>query len=235
MRKGVGPVLQALAIAAVAGIVLGLGWYVAVAYSSQKAYTPDNLIRLHIVPNSDSELDQELKLSVRDRLLREIAPELTPGHGGSPLVRLEELLPTVDAVAREVARSAGVDYGVYSEIGIYRFPSVSYTAGTRQIMLPSGKYLALRVVLGEGKGRNWWCVIFPPLCYLDVAVRQQAPPDITSMARDELERLCQRAVADEHAPTEVRFFLAEVLKSGWEKIAAAISRWHGRVLLCPAP
>ena len=242
MRKGLHPILQALAIAVVAGIVMGLGWYMAIAYSSQRAYTPDNLIRLHIIPNSDSELDQELKLSVRDCLLRRIAPELTPEERRSPLVKLEELLPTVDAVAREVARSAGVDYGVYSEIGIYEFPAVSYTAGTREIVLPSGKYLALRVVLGEGKGRNWWCVIFPPLCYLDITMRRQAMPDFTSMAKEELERFHGQGIpADvleqihQNVPTEVRFFLAEVLKSGWDKIAAAISRWQGRVFLCPGP
>lgn len=242
MRKNLHPALEALVIAVAAGVILALGWYVAVAYSSQKAYTPDNLIRLHIIPNSDSELDQELKMSVRDCLLRRLAPELMLEDGRSPLVKLEELLPTVDAVARDVARSAGVDYGVHSEIGIYQFPAVRYTAGTREIELPAGKYFALRVVLGEGKGRNWWCVIFPPLCYLDIAIRRQATEDIRSLGKEELEQLNRQGTpADilkqipQDVPTEVRFMLVEILKSGWDKVAAAISRWQGRVFLCPAP
>lgn len=226
MKKGLHPVLEALVIAVTAGIILALGWYVAVVYSSQKAYTPDNLIRLHIIPNSDSELDQELKLSVRECLLRRIAPELTPEDGRSPLVKLEELLPTIDAVAREVTRSRGVDYGVHSEIGVFEFPAVRYTAGTREITLPAGKYLALRVLLGEGKGQNWWCVIFPPLCYLDIAVRREGVQDVTTIAEEQIPQ---------EVPTEVRFLLAEILKSSWDKISAVISRWQDRVFLCPAP
>ena len=241
-------VLGALVMALTAGAILALGWYVAVTYSSQKAYTPDNLIRLHIIPNSDSELDQQLKLSVRDCLLRKIAPELlTQEDGESPLVRLEELLPTVDAVAREVTRSCGVSYGVHSEIGIFEFPEVVYRSGTEGITLPAGRYLALRVVLGEGKGHNWWCVIFPPLCYLDIVMGREVQSEnlqIDPQTVEQLEKMDPHAIRtevlkqvseDPHTPTQVRFLLADLLKSGWDKLLQAISRMRGQVLLCPAP
>lgn len=233
---------EALLLALVAGMILAAGWYAAVVYSSEKAYRPDNLIRLHIIPNSDSELDQEIKIAVRDSLLQRIAPQLTKGDGG-PLENLQELLPAIEETAREVIRARGAGYGAHPEIGIFRFPETTYVAGERKAKLPEGNYLALRVILGEGKGRNWWCVIFPPLCYLDVAVNGDVAPNYLNPPQPEsaLKDIEQGKFSflidrlPEEVRTEVRFYLADLLKAGRDAVAGLLARFRERVYLCPSP
>ncbi|MCI9352480.1 MAG: stage II sporulation protein R [Lawsonibacter sp.] len=121
----------------------------------------DSVIRLHIIANSDSQADQTLKLAVRDRIL-ERAEDLYPE--GATLAEaqaaLEGQLSTLAAVGREVVEERGYDYPVTAQLTDCWFPTKEY----EDFALPAGNYTALRVTIGEGKGRNWWCVAFPPLC-----------------------------------------------------------------------
>ena len=106
----------------------------------------EKMIRLHVIANSDSAADQALKLRVRDAVL---------ARG-----RLTDSLPAIgDAAARELARQ-GSAYAVAVSLEETEFPLKTYDG----FALPSGEYLALRVVIGAGEGRNWWCVVYPPLC-----------------------------------------------------------------------
>ena len=127
----------ALMLAAAAFLVTG-----ALAHGTQQQLA-DKVVRLHVLANSDSEEDQALKLRVRDAVLE----------------RTETLLELERIAAEEIA-AAGYDYPVTAELTDTEFPTREYDGFT----LPAGKYLALRVVIGEGAGRNWWCVVFPPLC-----------------------------------------------------------------------
>lgn len=121
----------------------------------------DKVVRLHVLANSDSEEDQTLKLKVRDRLLAYTEPILA---GAADRREAEALLRgqllELERLAREEIREEGYDYDVAVQLEDTVFPTREYEGFT----LPAGKYLALRIVIGEGAGKNWWCVVFPPLC-----------------------------------------------------------------------
>lgn len=121
----------------------------------------ENVLRLHIIANSDSEEDQNLKLLVRDELL-ETGSKLFDGSADidSVLSIAEKEIPYLTERAQKVIDSNGFDYKARIEVGKSRFPTREY----ENVTLPAGEYTAVRVILGEGDGHNWWCVMFPPMC-----------------------------------------------------------------------
>ena len=129
--------------------------------SSRQTELSENLIRLHVVANSDSEEDQALKLSVRDGILEELEEIL---KGCNDKAEAEALISrNIDALtqaASEAIFEKGEYFTVTASITEEVFPMVEYDTFT----LPAGEYSSLRVVIGEGSGQNWWCVVFPPLC-----------------------------------------------------------------------
>ena len=114
--------------------------------SKEQTELADSVIRFHVIANSDSDEDQALKLAVRDRVLAR-AEEIYPENA---------TLPQVQAALEE----QGYDYPVTAQLTDCWFPTKEYEG----FALPAGNYTALRVTIGEGKGQNWWCVAFPPLC-----------------------------------------------------------------------
>lgn len=123
------------------------------ALAAEQHSLAEKLVRLHVIANSDSDIDQSLKLKVRDALL-----ECTAGIDESELAAsLDELA----AVAMEVVRAEGFDYGVSVALGDEAYGTREYDT----FALPAGIYRSLRVTLGDGSGENWWCVLFPPLCF----------------------------------------------------------------------
>lgn len=121
----------------------------------------DKVLRLHVLANSDTQEDQALKLQVRDRIL-ERATELLEQSEDRQEAKalLTENLPALEALAADEINAAGYTYSVKTQLAETAFPTKEYDGFT----LPAGDYLALRVVIGEGAGQNWWCVVFPPLC-----------------------------------------------------------------------
>ena len=120
-------------------------------------------IRLHILADSDSAVDQAAKLAVRDAVLK-IAREL-PEAGSKDAAR-EELLSKgaeLQRAAEETLRARGLDYGAVLMTGEFDFPDRTYG----ETLYPAGRYEAIRIVLGSGDGHNWWCVMFPPLCVIE--------------------------------------------------------------------
>ena len=156
-------------IVAAVGALIGLLAWSAVTSRVETAYNTHNLIRLHVVANSDQPADQKVKLEVRDAILK-ASGELFGARNQAPsppdeVARiLKENLPLFKRIAENVLRAGGYDYPVNVEFGTFSFPERTYGP----LVLPAGDYQALRIVLGEGKGANWWCILFPPLCYLDV-------------------------------------------------------------------
>ncbi|HHV93362.1 MAG TPA: stage II sporulation protein R [Firmicutes bacterium] len=147
----------------------------------EEAFNVENLIRLHVLANSDSPADQELKLKVRDAVLAETGHLLTgAATKAEAWEKLELNREVLQAAAQNVVNLAGKNYPVEVRLGEYHFPERTY--GTLRV--PAGDYQAVKVVIGEGRGRNWWCVLFPPLCLLEGAgeahqpvVRQQKAAD----------------------------------------------------------
>lgn len=166
MRKQTRQLITGLAFLSLAAtaILVGFRW-ARTEMQSQPAYTSENLIRLHVIANSDSEEDQALKRQVRDALLGKMAPAFSRSGAADEARRyIIENLNEIEALAQTTVREAGFDFPVRAEFGVFAFPTKVYG----DTVLPAGQYQALRVVIGEGRGQNWWCVLFPPLCFVDI-------------------------------------------------------------------
>ena len=125
-----------------------------------------NVFRLHVIANSDSTIDQELKYKVRDALIdymNSISIDLDSKEEVIEIAKSN--LNNYKLVAEKVIAENGFDYPVCVEIGNFSFPTKTYG----DISFPSGYYDALRVKIGNSSGKNWWCVMFPPLCFVDVS------------------------------------------------------------------
>lgn len=115
------------------------------------------LVRLHVLAHSDAEAEQQIKLQVRDAVLAYMEPKLS---GLADAAQAQLLIrENMEGIARAAA-SAAEGRGVQVSLGMERYPTRQYG----DFSLPGGEYRSLRVVLGEGQGENWWCVVFPPLC-----------------------------------------------------------------------
>lgn len=144
-------------------LLLGL----AVVFASGAAATrtqdqlADKVVRLHVLANSDSAEDQALKLRVRDTVLAQATQWLEEAQDSRTAESLlRGRLLEVERLAAEEIQKSGYDYSVTAEVAVTEFPTREYDSFT----LPAGDYLALRIIIGEGSGQNWWCVVFPPLC-----------------------------------------------------------------------
>ncbi len=121
----------------------------------------DSVIRIHVLANSDSEEDQSRKLTVRDEILNYTQKELSLGTSREEAKAvLEQNLSRLEQVARDALRKEGSPHDVKVIIGEEYYPSRQYDT----LSLPAGTYLSLRVQIGEAQGKNWWCILFPPLC-----------------------------------------------------------------------
>ncbi len=124
----------------------------------------EKLIRFHVIANSDTEEDQELKLKVRDEIISYLQPKL---ENSSSIEESEKIITSeydnLQSISRETILDNGYEYDVKVGIEYSNFPTKQYS----NVILPAGEYKALKVVIGEGKGKNWWCVMFPPLCFVD--------------------------------------------------------------------
>lgn len=121
----------------------------------------DKMLRLHVLANSDSQEDQALKLKVRDELLVDVQPWLEQQADVSGVKEeLQSRIPELTKMAEAVIEREGYSYPVHVELEETWFPTRTYEG----FALPAGKYEALRIIIGEGQGKNWWCVVFPPLC-----------------------------------------------------------------------
>lgn len=141
--------------------------------------SPDKLIRFHVIANSDSAQDQALKLAVRDAILEKVSPLLAASKSLAESRRIvQDLRPEMEQIARSVVKAWGKDYPVCTQYGKFSFPTKSYGS----LVLPAGEYEALKIVIGKGEGANWWCVLFPPLCFVDIehstAVQVDGKPGI---------------------------------------------------------
>ena len=121
----------------------------------------DNVLRLHVLANSDDEEDQRLKLLVRDAVLELCAPMLGRCRSREEAQEVVTgLLADIEKVAKDTLQAAGCDRAVSVELGEEGYPERQYES----LSFPSGRYLSLRISIGEAKGQNWWCVLFPPIC-----------------------------------------------------------------------
>lgn len=139
------------------------------AFSYVNAVSKDiseSVFRLHVLANSDTKEDQELKLKVRDAVLAYMNDICKDAANKKEAIEIANAhIDKFKQIALDTIHKNGYDYCVNIEIGNFSFPTKTYG----DISLPSGYYDALRIEIGEAKGKNWWCVMFPPLCFVDVS------------------------------------------------------------------
>ncbi|MGI6037249.1 MAG: stage II sporulation protein R [Limnochordia bacterium] len=172
---------------------------------SPLAFTRDNLLRLHVVAHSNSVLDQEAKLEVRDAILREVEPLLDGVSTGEEAQRIiRDHLPRLERAARiTLAQGPTGDRPVELQLDRFAFPHRNYGS----LALPAGEYDALRVVIGDGAGENWWCVLFPPLCFLE-----------------------EEVVAVQPVEEDGEQIIYALRWKTWEKMATALEPWGQKAL-----
>ena len=151
--------LRSWELSFIAAIIITL--FVTTGISKSQTELADKLVRLHVVANSDSDEDQALKLRVRDAVLGEFSEPLRGiTDAKEAQLIIEDSFGAVERAARDEINASGCEYAVSVSLGRENFPTREYDS----FSLPAGQYTALRVVIGDGGGKNWWCVVFPPLC-----------------------------------------------------------------------
>lgn len=126
----------------------------------------DKILRFHVIANSDSKEDQELKLKVRDEIVTYLSEILNDCNSLDESIQKVSLhYDDILCIAEKVINEEGYNYSVSCNIESAYFPVKSYG----DITLPSGNYTALRVTIGKAKGKNWWCILYPPLCFVDAS------------------------------------------------------------------
>ena len=145
--------------------------YSAEAYSGLSEIN-GKVIRLHVLANSDSLKDQQLKYKVRNKIITTFNEEFEDIIYKSESSNLiVEKLNQIRSEAEEIVKEEGCDYDVDVYYGNYKFPRKAY----EEIVLPEGYYDAVRIEIGKAEGSNWWCVMFPPLCFVDFGKNEEAP------------------------------------------------------------
>lgn len=183
------------------------------AFAAECEELPDRLFRLHILANSDSEEDQNLKYALRDYLLEDMREAFTGCVTAEDAKeRAKERLPEITKKARQFVSDSGYDYEITASVENLYFTTRRYG----NTVVPAGNYDALRILIGEGKGQNWWCVMFPPLCLGAVEEYVKTENDLILFnpkipKPDSLSREASESV-EENPKVTIKFALFEWLK-----------------------
>ena len=170
----------------------------------------DSVFRLHVIANSDSKEDQDLKYKVRDSILEYINKISVNCSSKDEIIDIAyENQEQLHDIAKEVIEENGYNYNVNIKIGNFEFPTKTYG----DISFPAGNYDALRVEIGNASGQNWWCVMFPPLCFVDVT-SGVVPDESKETIKDNLNNDEEyRIISDSESPDiKFKFSLIEFFK-----------------------
>jgi len=161
----------------------------------------DGVIRFHVLANSDTEEDQALKEKVRDGVLAFLEDGLKQSQSKA---QTREFIiantANIEKTAKEIMSAEGFTYAVRAELTVGAFPSKTYA----DVTLPAGDYETLRVTIGDGGGKNWWCVMFPPLCFVKE----------TKLSENEKTALTTAIGEEDIKTVKAKFFVAEL----WQKV-----------------
>lgn len=136
-----------------------------ILYSQNADTISKEVLRLHVKANSDTPEDQIIKIKVKDMITSEYSNYFSAlGSKEESIEFSKEHIPEIEKKVDKFLTAHGFDYSCKAEVKSEIFPDKYYS----DILFPSGEYTALKIILGEGKGKNWWCVLYPPLCFLDI-------------------------------------------------------------------
>lgn len=169
----------------------------------------ENLFRLHVLANSDSEEDQNLKYLVRDNVIIYINTLSKNLTNKEDVIKLaNENIDNIKKVAEDTIKENGYDYTVSIEIGNFTFPTKQYG----DISFPAGFYDALRINIGEAKGQNWWCVMFPPLCFVDSS-SGVVPESSKELMKESLTEEEYNLISNNRTDIKLKFKIVELFQN----------------------
>lgn len=177
----------------------------------------DSVFRLHVIANSDSDNDQNLKLKVRDSLLEYMNLLCSETSTKSEAMEIANShLEDFTNIAINVIKSEGYDYPVNISIDKCDFPTKTYG----DVSLPSGNYDALKVQIGSAEGHNWWCVMFPPLCFVDVSsgIVPDNSKELLKDSLDDEEYEIITADTSSNSNSTIKFKIIEIVQELKSKI-----------------
>ena len=169
----------------------------------------DNIFRLHVIANSNSVEDQQLKYAVRDALINymnEICKNISSKEEALKIVNNNK--DTFYTIAKKVIYDNGFNYDVNIEVGNFSFPTKTYG----NISLPAGFYDALKVEIGNASGKNWWCVMFPSLCFVDVS-NGIVPEESRQSLKSALDEENYNLISSDKTEYKVKFKLVELFEN----------------------
>ncbi len=192
-------------------ILLILVFSLLITYAKSTVQNISNsVLRLHIVANSNDAFDQSLKISVRDKVLNETSHLFQNTHSADEAKALaKKHSALIQKIAEDEINHLGFDYPVNVSVTECAFPTKVYG----DIALPCGRYNAVKIEIGKAKGENWWCVMYPPLCFTDGII--SAPDETKAKLRDTLSQDEYNLVTNTPSgtvPVEVRFKLVEIFQ-----------------------
>ncbi len=182
------------------------------SYNIQKGIA-DEVIRLHVLANSDEDYDQQLKIKVKDGIVKMLENELhnSMSKDETRIILLQNL-DKIEDKTKKIIEENGYNYNVSAKITFDDFPTKQYG----DVVLPAGEYEALKVEIGEAKGKNWWCVMFPPLCFVDASVKEVPKEDkdmLKSVLTDTEYDIVTKADNENDIPIKIKFKIVEM----WQK------------------
>lgn len=173
----------------------------------------DKLIRFHVLANSDSDEDQELKLKVRDEIIKYLQPMLKQSKS---LEQSEQIIlsesENIKNIGENIIKENGYTYEVEVKLEYNNFPAKQYS----NIVLPAGEYKALRILIGESKGKNWWCVMFPPLCFVDEnngVIDKETDEKLRSVLTEEEYNLIAEDNIEKTKDVKMKFKIVEIIEA----------------------
>lgn len=188
------------------------------AFSYVNAVSTDiqnSVFRLHVIANSDSDEDQNLKYIVRDKVLEYISSISNSSMTKDEVIALaNENINEIQKIAENTIHENGYNYSVKLNIGNFSFPTKKYG----DITFPAGFYDALKIEIGEAKGRNWWCVMFPPLCFVDVT-SGIVPEESKQTIRDNLSEEEYKLLSENSGNMNFKFKIVEMFQDISIKLA----------------
>lgn len=173
----------------------------------------DKLIRFHVLANSDSDEDQELKLKVRDEIIKYLQPMLKQSKS---LEQSEQIIlsesENIKNIGENIIKENGYTYELEVKLEYNNFPAKQYS----NIVLPAGEYKALRILIGEAKGKNWWCVMFPPLCFVDEnngVIDKETDEKLRSVLTEEEYNLIAEDNIEKTKDVKMKFKIVEIIEA----------------------
>lgn len=173
----------------------------------------DKLIRFHVIANSDSDEDQNLKLKVRDAVINYLQPKLLESESieESELIIKREY-SELEKISKNIILQNGYNYDVKIGIDYSEFPTKQYS----NVVLPAGEYKALKIIIGEGSGKNWWCVMFPPLCFVDEEkgiIDKDTDDKLREVLTEEEYNLIAQKTSNQTNRVQIKFKIVEIVQN----------------------